>query len=61
MHGPCGNHSDQSAITAQRETDVKQSPRVRAAKRLQSKLANTVASILNDQQWVVEKDLLSFR
>ena len=34
---------------------------VGAAKSLQPKLANTVADILDDQQRVVEKDLLSFR
>ena len=61
MHGPRGNHSDQSAITAEREADVKQSPGVRAAKSLQPDLANTVANILDDQQRFVEKGLLSFR
>jgi hypothetical protein len=40
---------------------VEQPPGVRAAKSLQPELARTVANILDDQQRVVEKDLLSFR
>jgi len=40
---------------------VKQSSGVSAPKSMQPELANTVANILDDQQRVVEKDLLSFR
>ena len=40
---------------------MKKSPGVGATKSLQPELANTVANILDDQQGVVEKDLLSFR
>ena len=40
---------------------MKQSAGVRAAKSLQPELTNTVANVLDDQQRVVEKDLLSFR
>lgn len=61
MHCPCGNHSDQPAITAQREADVKQSPSVCAAESLQPELAPAVANIFNNQQRAIEEDLLSFR
>ena len=43
-----------------RETDVKQSPRIRASESMQPSLARTMADILQDQQWIVEEDLLGF-
>ena len=58
MHRARGNNSDQPTITAQREADVKQSPDVRVPESMQPNFANTVADILDDQQWIVEEDLL---
>ena len=61
MHGARGNNPDQLAIAAQRETNVKQPPRIGVAESMEPDFVGTMADILHDQQRLVKEDLLGFR
>ena len=60
MHSARGNNPDQAAIATQRETDVKQPPRICVSESMQPDLIRTMAGILNDQQGFIKEDLLGF-
>jgi hypothetical protein len=60
VHGARGNSPDQLAIATQRETYVKQPPRVCVSGSMQPDLIKTIADIPYDQQRFVREDLLSF-
>jgi hypothetical protein len=58
VHGARRNNPDQLAVAAQRETDVKQPPRIYVSESMQPELIRTMAGILYDQQGFIKEDLL---
>ena len=56
MHGARRNNPDQLAVAAQRETDVKQPPRICVSESVQPDLIRTMAGILHDQQGFIKED-----
>jgi hypothetical protein len=49
VHGARRNNPDQLAVAAQRETDVKQPPRICVSESMQPDLRGTMTDILHDQ------------
>ena len=61
MHGARRNHPAESAITAQRESHVQQSPGEGLAEGVVSGFLIMVPHVILQQQWLVEEDLFGLR
>jgi len=57
VHRARRNHPDESAVTAQRESHVQQSPGEGLAEGVVSGFLVTVPRVIQQQQWLVEEDL----